>query len=332
MARGSIYQIVLGSLAMTPAVERLLQRFADNRPERPDGWGETPLAIMIVDREGRTIPGGCTVVSSFAWGLPLALSGDPAALSEWEQAGVRLRDALHERLFREGPDGKTTPLDTAAITGAWTCLRTGGCRSGDGASARLPPARWPGPGRHPLALMQQAAVNLAVDQGAGEILAVNGPPGTGKTTLLLDVIAALVTKRASVMTTLDDPKAAFLPSSHKLKVGAGWLHLYRLDKTLKGFEMLIASSNNKAVENVSAELSAIGAVAHDAADLRYFKPLADGLLGSESWGAIAAVLGNAKNRATFKDRFWWDDETGLFAYLNAVDGRTPGIELPDGGR
>ena len=74
--------------------------------------------------------------------------------------------------------------------------------------------------------------------------------------------------------------------------------------SLKGFEMLIASSNNKAVENVSAELPALGAVAHDAADLRYFKPLADGLLRSESWGAIAAVLGNSANRSAFKDRFW----------------------------
>jgi len=89
------------------------------------------------------------------------------------------------------------------------------------APARFPSARWPGPGRHPLVLMQQAAVNLAVDQGAGEILAVNGPPGTGKTTLLRDVVAALVTKRASAMAALDDPEKAFSSSGHKLKAGDG---------------------------------------------------------------------------------------------------------------
>jgi len=399
------FQIVLGSLSMSPAMEQLLQRFADSRPERPNGRGETPLAIVIVDREGRPIPDNCAVASSFAWGLPLALSGDPAALSEWEQAGTQLQDALHERLSREGHDGKTMPLDMAAITGAWTWLagRLGvdqamvrppafavrslvAFRSSNPpeplllnsfflkdlhsatrlfrekrapqalqrfmgalkpssrrdllhdeaaieqavAPARFPSAGWPGPGRHPLALMQQAAVNLAIDQGPGEILAVNGPPGTGKTTLLRDVIAALVTKRASAMAALDDPEKAFSSSGHKLKAGDGWLHLYRLDKSLKGFEMLIASSNNKAVENVSAELPALGAVAHDAADLRYFKPLADGLLGSESWGAIAAVLGNATNRSAFKNSFWWDPETGLFTYLKAVDGRKPEIVLPDG--
>ena len=27
----------------------------------------------------------------------------------------------------------------------------------------MPPARWPGPGRHPLVLLQQAAVNLGAD-------------------------------------------------------------------------------------------------------------------------------------------------------------------------
>lgn len=42
------------------------------------------------------------------------------------------------------------------------------------------------------------------------------------------------------------------------------------------------------------------------------------------------MLGNATNRSAFKDRFWWNAETGLFTYLKAVDGRRPEIELPDG--
>ena len=134
------------------------------------------------------------------------------------------------------------------------------------------------------------------------------------------------------MAALDDPEEAFSASGHRLQAGSGWLQLYRLDESLRGFEMLIASSNNRAVENVSAELPSLAAVAEDAPDLRYFKPLADGLLQAESWGAIAAVLGNGSNRAAFKDRFWWNVDTGLFAYLKAVDGRGPEVEDTDGGK
>ena len=62
-----------------------------------------------------------------------------------------------------------------------------------------PLARWPAPRRNPLVLLQQAAVNLALsDLREWGILAVNGPPGTGKTTLLRDVVAAVVTERARV--------------------------------------------------------------------------------------------------------------------------------------
>lgn len=198
------------------------------------------------------------------------------------------------------------------------------------APSMMPAARWPGSGRHPLVVLQQAAVNLAFKElKTGGILAVNGPPGTGKTTLLRDIVAGIVTNRAEIMCAFDDPAQAFTNSNEKISAGKGWLNLYKLDNSLKGFEILVASSNNKAVENVSTELPALKAISNDVGDLRYFKSLSDALLGRESWGLIAAVLGNATNRNRFKQSFWWDAEVGLSTYLAEAAGTPQFIDIID---
>ncbi|OZG31838.1 AAA domain-containing protein [Rickettsia endosymbiont of Culicoides newsteadi] len=136
----------------------------------------------------------------------------------------------------------------------------------------IPSARWLGLGRHPLVLLQQAAVNLSMtelkDSG---ILAINGPPGTGKTTLLRDIVAKLVAERAEALLNFVDPEQAFIDSGEKIQAGKGWFKIYKLDERLKGFEILIASSNNKAVENISTELPSLKAIADNANDLRYLK-------------------------------------------------------------
>ena len=189
-------------------------------------------------------------------------------------------------------------------------------------------ARWPGRDRHSLVLLQQAAVNLAFRETvSGGLIGINGPPGTGKTTLLRDLVAGVVAQRAEAMAKFDNPETAFEHTGQKLKVGNSWIHLYRLDASLRGFEMVVASSNNKAVENVSAELPGRDAIANDAPHLRYFKTLSDALHQCETWGAIAAVLGNSQNRSRFKQTFWWDDDNGLNAYLRVATGATQGVEV-----
>ncbi|MES2595152.1 MAG: AAA domain-containing protein [Verrucomicrobiota bacterium] len=191
-----------------------------------------------------------------------------------------------------------------------------------------PLARWPSKDRSSLALLQQSAVNLAFGKTTPEgVLGVNGPPGTGKTTLLRDVVANVVVERASALAAFDDPEQAFEYSGEKFMASGSWLHLYKLNSALRGFEMIVASSNNRAVENVSAELPDLKAIATDAPHLRYFKTLSDSIHDRDTWGAIAAVLGNAQNRAKFKQQFWWDDDFGLNNYLRAAAGSRQKIEF-----
>lgn len=198
------------------------------------------------------------------------------------------------------------------------------------APSKIPSARWPGAGRHPLVLLQQAAVNLALNElNAEGILAVNGPPGTGKTTLLRDIVAGIVANRAEAMCKFDDPADAFGYSGQRISAGQAFLTLYKLDNALKGFEILITSSNNKAVENVSAELPGAKTMAGDIDDLRYFTCLSDKLIGRESWGLIAAVLGNATNRSRFRQSFWWDKEVGLSTYLAEASGTPQFVDIID---
>src|SRR5260370_11776610 len=165
-------------------------------------------------------------------------------------------------------------------------------------------------------MLQKAAVNLSRSELGGKegILAINGPPGTGKTTLLRDVVAMCVLDRASAMASFDDPEKAFTKTAERVPAGdRGFYNYHSLSASLKGHEVIVASSNNKAVENVSKELPATKAIGVSPEDLNYFKSISDAVHGPskwdeadgdetgvdpvETWGLIAAVFGNKANRS-----------------------------------
>jgi hypothetical protein len=391
------YELILGAIALGPAIESLLKVYADRRPDKPSIRGHCPIASILLDKDGRPLEEENSVaISSFAWGVPIALKGDLKVLAEWPHSEKGLKDAFRKVLIRRDRQDDVLPLtkrhidelfrfvvDTMGlhaleVKSPYFALRryeyyasktppepgllnsffledlaTARTQAQNGTlphalkhylavekpsrktnllqdyaglqhllqPALTPLGRWPGAGRFPLALLQQAAVN-ATTPGLMEtgILAVNGPPGTGKTTLLRDVVAARVVERAAVMSTYKRPADAFSPTSQSLQRSGAKITLHKLDEKLKGFEMIVTSSNNKAVENVSAELPALDAIANDAADLRYFKTISDSILKRETWGSIAAVLGNSRNRYMFSQFFWRDDENGLSTYLNHASG------------
>lgn len=171
----------------------------------------------------------------------------------------------------------------------------------------LPDGRWPSKIEHKLSLMQQLAVN-SITNSKEYISSVNGPPGTGKTTLLKDIFAHLVVERAKAFTKLDVPWHAFESvkihetDSKSIKV---------LKEEFTKFKMVVTSSNNGAVENISKDLPKLKEVVRkpektdnpqyeanykNAVDeLKSFGMVASNLIGEPAWGLFSGVFGKSKN-------------------------------------
>ncbi|MCB1068020.1 MAG: hypothetical protein KDK96_11375 [Chlamydiia bacterium] len=161
----------------------------------------------------------------------------------------------------------------------------------------VPAGRWPVDPHRFLYVGQQAAINTVIkhlNKKEG-LIAINGPPGTGKTTLLRDVIADIIVKRALRIALLEHPDALFkdLFSVGKIKFSLLNAEFANCDEAI-----VVASSNNQAVENISRELPAVDAVDHEYED--YFLDVAETLFSTigcpkKCWGMISAHLGKKEN-------------------------------------
>jgi hypothetical protein len=172
--------------------------------------------------------------------------------------------------------------------------------------SKFPSGCWPTKGHHPLATSQQFAINEIrnLTHKAG-ILAVNGPPGTGKTTLLRDLISSIVVERAKSLSFLKKPSDAFEGTgSWKVNDYHRTISLWKPE--FNGFEVVVASSNNGAIENVTLEIP--GRTAVDPSwlpEIDYFTDLASFLLNQPAWALVGARLGSKKNCNDFCSAFWY---------------------------
>lgn len=115
----------------------------------------------------------------------------------------------------------------------------------------FPSGRFPSPPQFALSLMQQLAVNIAVNESNQTLKSVNGPPGTGKTTLLKDVFAEFAVEQAYRICNLKNKTLEKTLTYYKNgKIGV-------LPQNISDKGIVVASSNNGAVKNIVNEIPII---------------------------------------------------------------------------
>lgn len=153
-----------------------------------------------------------------------------------------------------------------------------------------PVARFPSNPKYALAFMQQVAVNLAIGYDNERIKSVNGPPGTGKTTLLKDIFAELFVEQAYEMATLSDK---LIKGSEKTNYWEN-ASIGIVPKKIAEKGIVVASSNNGAVQNIVNELPLISGID---------KEFAEDIIAADYFRSIANSIVKAK---------WVTDEKGAF--------------------
>lgn len=165
-------------------------------------------------------------------------------------------------------------------------------------------------------LMQQIGINICTC-GEKDIFSINGPPGTGKTTLLKEIVVSNIIERAKILVEFNIPDKAFSIAKFKNPCDQYNCSYYCIDKRLKRYGILVASNNNAAVENISLELpkaiskdrtGRFSGKADGNLDDIYFSDVASKLIGQPAWGLVSAKLGKKSNLSDLKERLWWAED------------------------
>ncbi len=227
------------------------------------------------------------------------------------------------KLIQEGRAGRAILQYLAGIDAQKIDVMKGSAFLEMGISpAMLNAGRWPSSPHVSLRAGQQAACNVAYQylKKTGGMFSLNGPPGTGKTTALKQVIASVLTDRAVQLMKLDTPESGFI-NNGVMTVRGRDIDCYELIPALRQSGIVVASSNNNAVENISVQIPGNASVDTDllnSSGLDYYRDVAQAIMGRGHWGMIASVLGRFENVSKFVNLFWFaPKEAGEGGYFRA---------------
>lgn len=220
-------------------------------------------------------------------------------IDDLKKAANAEHDILHEYLY--GFAGERVDLDSKSDSGKFHPQAFSSILQ----PKNFPSGRFPSKTAFALSLMQQAAVNLASGADTRKIRSVNGPPGTGKTTLLKDIFAELVV--AQTIRILDLKEHTLKGTSETVYYNQ--LSIAELPEAIAENGIIVASSNNGAVKNIVDELPKISeideALLPELKKADYFWELSNQKLSME-WDDNKKVV--LSSEPMEKEQFW-----GLFS-------------------
>ncbi len=188
----------------------------------------------------------------------------------------------------------------------------------------MPYGKWPS--GYSLRSMQQVAVNISMNKKelSQLIFSVNGPPGTGKTTLLRDIIASNIVERARLLYNCNRPDDVFTQDMGSVSYNGFSNNIKDINVEFKEYGILVASNNNAAVKNITQEMPESSSINADyREEYTYFNEISNQILDKETWGLCAATLGNKRNCSKFMEEFWplkseKDDKFDFNRYLREL--------------
>ena len=167
----------------------------------------------------------------------------------------------------------------------------------------MPIGKWPS--KYNPSLMQAAAINICTSKDySPNIFSVNGPPGTGKTTLLKEIIADTIVKKAKIIADLNSTDLEIMKTN---TTNSYYRNYYKIPDELKKLGIIVSSNNNSAVENISKDLpKAEDVLSKDTLtnlfDVNeqeniYFTKDSENIFGDNprTWGLISAPYGKKPN-------------------------------------